>query len=95
MSESEEAALIEFLHGQGYREMRRLPTGELAGIMKMIYTTGLMVGLTWESVRTRFCFETTDEALRSLEAWDGRGFPPGWWIKQKPEDVPNPRRAAA
>jgi hypothetical protein len=88
-------SLEDFLITQGYRHIRRLPTGELAAVMDMLFTTGLFVGLDAVGYRTRFCFEKAREAEASLAEWDGKGFPPGWWIKQKPEETPNPLRADA
>lgn len=76
----------------GYGNVRQLPTGEWAGLQKMMFTTGLILGIDEWGFRTRFCFETWDEAAKSLAAWDGEGFPPGYWIKQKPEDISNPVR---
>lgn len=86
------AELLEILAGEGYRDIVRLPTGEIAGLSRFLYTTGLCVGLDESGYRTRFCFDGYNEALQSLEQWDGEGFPPGWWIKQKPEGISNPLR---
>jgi len=85
-----EATMLNQLHAEGYRNIRLLPTGEWAATLQMIFTTGLFVGLDETGYRTRFCYETEHEAKQALEQWDGNGFPPGWWVKQKPEDVPNP-----
>lgn len=74
----------------GYHPVRLLPTGEWAGIRDMLYTFGLHVGLDEIGYRTRFCFPDRAAAEAALAAWDGEGFPPGFWIKQKPEDVRNP-----
>lgn len=85
-----DADLIAYLESQGYRHIRKLPSGEWAGVLKMLYTTGLYLGLDRYSWRTRFCYETFAEAATALEAWDGKGWPPGYWIKQKPEGTANP-----
>lgn len=77
---------------QGYGHVRTLPSGEVAGLFPFMFTVGLCVGFNAFGYRTRFCFESEAEALAALEAWDGTGFPPGWWIKQKPQDVNNPAR---
>ena len=95
MSEEIDANLLKVLDVNGYREIRRLPTGEIAGLMRFLFTTGLCVGLDDSGYRTRFCFDGWNDAAQSLDAWDGRGFPPGWWIKQKPENVSNPLRNSA
>lgn len=79
----------------GYLSPKLLEAGPFAGkwaaLMPMMFTTGLMVGLDQFGYATRFCYESPAEALIALAAWDGEGFPPGWWIKQKPEDLHNPK----
>jgi hypothetical protein len=67
----------------GYSPARVLPSGETAGVMRMLYTTGLFVGITRHFWRTRFCYETTTDAVAALQTWDGYGDPPGPWIKEK------------
>jgi len=81
-----------WINAQGYEQARLLPSGEWAALQKMFYTTGLFVGIDTFTWRTRFCFDTYDEAAAALLVWDGSGFPPGYWIKQKPENTPNPLR---
>jgi hypothetical protein len=78
--------LRETLERCGYRALRELPTGEIAGVMSMLYTTGLFLGLTSDSWRTRYCYESPAAAKAALLLWDGRGDPPGPWIKEKPSD---------
>lgn len=78
-------ALAAILEANGYVNVRRLPTGEIAGVQQFIFTTGIVVGLTEAGWRTRFCYERSLEAIRALDAWDGEGFPPGYWIKEKGE----------
>ncbi len=60
----------------------------------MMFTTGLIAGLDRYGYRTRFCYETAPEAERALAEWNGEGWPPGYWVKQKPQDVANPLRTA-
>ncbi len=67
----------------GYWNAKLLSNGEMAGCRRMMYTTGLFVGLTAQGYRTRFCFHTEAEAEASLVAWDGTGDPPGNWVKEK------------
>lgn len=75
---------------EGYTPNRVLPNGEHAGVIDMQFTTALVVGIDEIGYRTRFCFCTRAEAEQALEEWDGTGFPPGFWVKQKPEDAFNP-----
>lgn len=67
----------------GYKPARQLASGEWAGVRDMLYTTGLCVGLDDTGYRTRFCFSSRTEAEDAFAAWDGTGWPPGYWIKQK------------
>lgn len=87
------SALTAALKRNGYGPLRRLPTGEWAGDVDQLYTVGLFVGLDESGYRTRFCFPDRPSAEAALAAWDGAGFPPGFWIKQKPEDFRNPALA--
>lgn len=73
-----------------YLVARVLPSGELAALRVMLFTVGLCVGLEPWGVRTRFCYPDFPSALQAIMGWDGRGDPPGPWIKQKPEDRVNP-----
>lgn len=70
----------------GYYPVRLMPTGEVCGIQRQMYTVGLFVGIDTYGYRTRFCFPEFDSALRALMEWDGVGDnPPGPWIKEKGE----------
>jgi hypothetical protein len=63
--------------------IHKLPTGEWAAICKYLFTTGIVVGLDESSYRIRWCYERQQEAGMALLTWDGRGDPPGNWIKVK------------
>jgi hypothetical protein len=67
----------------GYAPVRVLETGEVAGLRKMMFTTGLFVGLDRMGYRTRFCYPTFGDACVALEYWNGENDPPGPWIKEK------------
>lgn len=67
----------------GYRPVRRLHSGEIAGVMGMAYTVGLFVGLDNSGYRTRFCYPNRSTAEEALKGWDGYKDPPGPWIKEK------------
>lgn len=84
MSTEKDPFLIPYLVNEmGYSHVRRLKSGEVAGIMRMNFTTGLFVGLNYISYRTRFCYHGEEEAAQAIEEWDGHGDPPGPWIKEK------------
>jgi hypothetical protein len=67
----------------GYTDLVELHNGELAGVLKFMFTYGVMVGLYPLGYRTRYCFEHYEDALSALQAWDGVDDPGGPWIKRK------------
>ena len=75
-----------FLLSEGYTSLVELPSGELTGLFKFMFTTGLVVGLTKHGYRIRYCFEHYADALQALKTWDGEGHPHGHWIKAKGTD---------
>lgn len=81
------------LQALGYACPRQLPDGRWIGLMPMLYTTGLFVGLDEVGYSYRYCYEDAAAALADLATWDGEGDPPGPWIKRKGRggDLLNPR----
>jgi hypothetical protein len=67
----------------GYFPARIMPSGECAGIRRMIFTWSLCLGLDECGFRTRFCYDDGGDAIIALATWDGAGDPPGNWIKEK------------
>lgn len=68
----------------GYTNIKILEDGTVLGLQKFIFTTGLMVNIAKDGCyQHRFCFEDHQEAIKSLEAWDGTNDPTGPWIKEK------------
>jgi hypothetical protein len=78
--------LVATLNAHGYTNVLKMPDGSLCGIMGQIYTTGLFCGLTDIGYSRRYCYERKRDAVDALISWDGRGDPPGPWIKEKPSD---------
>lgn len=70
-------------NAMGYDWVRMLPTGEFAGMRRMTFTFALVVGLDDYGYRTRFCYPDYKSCVDAIIAWDGRGDPPGPWIKEK------------
>lgn len=78
----------------GYVAPRILESGEWAALRKMLFTTGLFVGLDDMGWRTRFCYDKPEDASQALLNWSGFGDPPGPWIKEKGKiERSNPFRA--
>ena len=80
-------SLADFLIGEGYCAVRYIRnTNTHCAVKPMLTTAGLFVGLDWTWYVKRYCYETAEEATEALRAWDGKGDPPGLWIKEKPSD---------
>ena len=71
------------LEVHGYENIRQLEDGRWIGTYKLMFTTGLFVGLDDIGYACRYCFEDYDDACESVKQWNGRGHPPGNWIKRK------------
>jgi hypothetical protein len=82
-ADQKDDTLIERLTREGYQGVKRLESGEYAGVLRMIYTAGLFVGLDDDGYRMRYCYGAMSEATAALLLWDGQGDPPGGWIKAK------------
>lgn len=68
----------------GYAYGRELPNGERIGLMRFVFTVGLVVGIDERGdYRTRFCYPNPADALAAVLTWDGEGDPPGPWVKEK------------
>ena len=70
----------------GYRNIRTLPTGEVAATLRQIGTTAIVIGLDDFGFQRRYCYEGEFDAARALAVWDGSGDPSGPWIKEKPSE---------
>jgi hypothetical protein len=70
----------------GYTDVRRCGDAGVCGVRQMLFTAGVVVGITPLDYRGRYCFETVAAARAALAAWSGTGEPPGQWIKYKGVD---------
>jgi hypothetical protein len=68
---------------QGYFNFKEIEGRGLCGLMKFVFTTGLVYGMDEFSYKGRYCFENTADAKEALYNWDGIGDPSGDWIKHK------------
>lgn len=82
MTEAEQ----KYYEGLGFRDLRVLPNGEVAGLLSFAFTVGIVVGVEKFGYRIRYCYPRYSEARKSLFEWDGNGDPPGEWIKAKGRD---------
>lgn len=79
--------LEKYLEDVGYSDLRVMPAGQLCGLKKFIFTSGLMVGLNPISYERRYCYEFESDARAALALWDGMGHPTGPWIKCKGRNI--------
>lgn len=80
MTESE---LLEFLKANDYTKLRRLPTGELAGLTHFAFTTAIVVGIDEHGYRIRYCYPNSSDAAAAFESYTGESHPSGMWVKAK------------
>lgn len=83
MTEQERIAKV--LEGYGYKFVKAIDDGRFVGTFNMVFTTGLFV-MTEHSVERRYCYEHAIAAGAAAVLWDGKGDPPGPWIKEKPSE---------
>mgnify|MGYP003576196396 CR=1 FL=1 len=79
---------------EGYVCPKQLDDGRVIALMQFIFTVGLVVDIDERgNYAYRYCYEKASEALSALCEWDGRGDPPGNWLKKKGRGVDerNPR----
>lgn len=72
----------QILQINGYTHISEI-AGKLCGLVTLMFTTGLVVGLDEIGYECRYCFESEQDAKAALEAWNGHGHPSGPWIKCK------------
>lgn len=82
---TEQERVIKALEAEGYRGVKAIDDGRFVGWMRQIFTTGLFV-MTEHSVERRYCYEHAIAAAAAVVLWDGKGDPPGPWLKEKPSD---------
>ena len=86
MGLNDDSDLASVLRENGYIAWRLMPDGTMNGVMKFLFTYGLMVGFDLVGYRRRYCYGNLGDAVAALATWDGAGDPPGPWIKEKPSD---------
>ena len=86
MTEKISAELLAHWDGE-ILDSRVVPGQGLCAVRHFIYTDGLMTHVQIDRVscgfEARYCYEDRAAALKALHTWDGKGDPPGPWIKEK------------
>lgn len=81
--EMDEAAIRAMLADNGYEHVRQLPDGTWAGLTRLIFTTGLCVGMDDLGWAARYCFEQYDKALLELACLQSIHQTPQGFIAQR------------
>lgn len=68
------------LKEEGYSCLQRRDDGKWYGLKRMMYTTGIFVGLDDFFYEYRYCYRHQIEAAVAIHSWNGHGHPPGNWI---------------
>lgn len=63
--------------------IRRLPDGSIAAMYKLLYTTGLVLGVDRYGYSRRFCFACPVLALEAFEALVSEDDVPQGWIARR------------
>ena len=80
----EDLDLMADLDAQGYRFIVPVPDQGICALYRMIFTTGLFVGLDRDGYSHRYCYESYGDAFHALMHWSGEGDPGGeGFIKRK------------
>jgi hypothetical protein len=72
----------------GYTRLREIPGRGICGILKYIFTWGIVYGIDEWGYQGRWCYDNPIEPVVFLEEWNARGGvgdPNGRWIKYKGE----------
>jgi hypothetical protein len=80
---TEQEQVIEFLKSEGYGNLRVIEGQGICGTLDYVTTRGICCDMTEMSPGHRYCYQNRAEANKALEAWNGKGHPPGNWIKHK------------
>lgn len=87
MNESEFEQLRPWLlHEGGYVVVRLLPDGTVAGIVRLLTTTAICLGVTRTcAYERRFCFRNADLAYQRFGELQSEDDTPAGWIARRPE----------
>lgn len=80
---------VAYLATQGYTDLRVLPDGTIAGLVPLLFTTGLCMGLSEITWQKRYCFEAREDALSALQGLSSIEDEPAGWVARRPQDPCN------
>lgn len=82
--------LADELLAQGYLMTRVLPDGSVAGLQRLLTTTGIFLGMTPWGFESRYCFHDRRLAVERFEQLQSEDdIPAGWKARrpERPEDI--------
>ncbi len=67
-----------------YTHMKHISGKGMCGIQRLLFTTGLVVGIDNIGYEGRYCYNTHNEAVKALDSFtEDDIYPEGDWIKYK------------
>lgn len=81
----EEKAICDSMRLNGYIDARVLPDGSIAGVQRLMFTTGLFLGCTAWGYGRRFCFKSDALAMRRFAELQSEDDTPEGWHARRPE----------
>jgi hypothetical protein len=87
MNESEFEALRDWLLAEGgFVAVRLLPDGSVAGVVRLMTTTAICLGVTRQcAYERRFCFRNADLAYQRFGELQSEDDTPAGWTARRPE----------
>jgi hypothetical protein len=66
-------------------DMVRVIDGQVIALRRFMFTIAIVCNCDRDGYERRYCYEGLGDALVPFVEWDGKGHPPGDWIKLKGE----------
>lgn len=84
------------LDENGYFEAKEIEGHGICALERFMFTIAISCGLDETGRQYRYCYPNLLEAVIAFDEWDGKGHPPGPWIKRKGlrGDLRNPETMA-
>lgn len=76
---------LAYLEGPEYQyfNVKEIEGRGICGLLRMVFTVGLVYGIDEVGYTGRYCYPTRIDAIDAINKWDGKEDPPGDWIKHK------------
>jgi len=62
-----------------YTDVRQLPDGRILGVHRLLYHWTLHIDISPIGYEDRYCYQTREQAVAAMTAWNGVGDPGGGW----------------